>query len=80
MDYLTWILQWLAFAVLVAVLVILIVVLARNPIQDTEDANLIKLNNKINWLYALEIASVGAMVLLTIVGALMYRRIPLTVC
>jgi len=70
------IVQLIALAVAVAVLVILIVVLARNPLEGTEDANLLKLNNKITWLYALEIASVGLMVLFGVIALVMYRRIP----
>ncbi len=70
------ILQLFSIAITVAVLVILIVVLARNP--DTNDPQ--QINNKVNWLYALEIAAVGLMLLFSIVGFFMYRRLPLTVC
>ena len=70
------ILQLFSIAITVAVLVILIVVLARNP--ETNDPQ--QINNKVNWLYALEIAAVGLMLLFSIVGFFMYRRLPLTVC
>jgi hypothetical protein len=72
------VLQLIAFAVTVALLVILIIVLTRNPLEGTEDENMLKLNNKINWLYALEIAGVGLMLVYAIVGFFMYRRIPLS--
>lgn len=74
-------LQLIALAITVAVLVILIVVLARNPIVNAthDDAlgdDIINLNNKINWLYALEIAAVALMVVFAVIGFFMYRRFP----
>jgi hypothetical protein len=62
--------QLFALAITVAVLVILIVVLARNP--DTNDPQ--QINNKVNWLYALEIASVSLMLIFAIISAVMYWR------
>lgn len=70
------ILQLFSIAITVAVLVILIVVLARNPSSDDPQ----QINNKVNWLYALEIAAVGLMLLFSIISFFMYRRLPLTVC
>ena len=70
------ILQLFSIAITVAVLVILIVVLSRNT--DTNDPQ--QINNKVNWLYALEIAAVGLMLLFSLIGFFMYRRLPLTVC
>jgi len=77
-----YILQWLSLAVTIAILVILIVVLARNQLPDaaSDSAKITMLDNKINWLYALEIAAVALMLLVAIWGMLMYRRLPLTVC
>lgn len=75
------ILTLLSFALVIAILVILIVVLSRNPIKNaTHDAGLgddiIALNNKVNWLYGLEIAAVSVMLLSIIISFFMYRRIP----
>lgn len=75
------ILTLLSFALVIAILVILIVVLARNPIKNaTHDGaagdDIIALNNKLNWLYALEIAAVSVMLLSIIISFFMYRRIP----
>ncbi len=70
------IVQLLGLIVAVAVLIILIVVLTRNPLEGTEDPNLLKLNNKITWLYVLEIVSVSLMVLFGIIALFMYRRLP----
>lgn len=75
------ILQLIALAITVTVLVILIVVLAGNPIVNaTHDGalgdDIINLNNKINWLYALEIAAVALMVVFAIIGFFMYRSFP----
>ncbi len=72
--------QLLSIAISIFVLVILIVVLARNPLEGTEDENLIKLNNKITWLYALEIAAVGLLIVFAMIGFFMYRRLPVVVC
>ena len=77
------VLQLIALAITVAVFVILVVVLTRNPITNaTNDGalgeDIIKLNNKINWLYALEIAAVGLMIVFALIGFFMYRRF--TVC
>ncbi len=71
------VLQLIGLAIAVAVLVVLIVLLSRNAIEGTEDPNLLKINNKINALYILEIISVGLMVLFAIIGFFMYRRIPI---
>ena len=73
--------QLIALAVTVGVLVILIVVLAKNPIthathDDAFGDDIIALNNKVNWLYGLEIASVGLMLVFAIIGFFMYRRLP----
>jgi hypothetical protein len=75
------VLQLITLAITVAVFVILIVVLTRNPITNaTHDGalgdDLINLNNKINWLYALEIAAVGLMIVFAIISFFMYRRFP----
>ncbi len=75
------ILTILSFTLVVAILVILIVVLARNPLQNADSTDptgqdLIRLNNKVNWLYALEIAAVSVMLLSIIISFFMYRRIP----
>lgn len=71
----------LSIALTVAIFVILIVVLVRNPLENADSTDptgqdLIRLNNKVNWLYALEIAAVSVMLLSLIVGFFMYRRIP----
>ncbi len=73
----TWaqILQIIGLAIAVAVLVVLIVVLARNPLEGGSD-NEIKMTNKINTLYILEIISVGLIVLFALIGLIMYRRLP----
>jgi uncharacterized membrane protein len=77
--------QLLSIAITIAVLVILIVVLARNPIKNAthDDAlgdDVIALNNKVNWIFALEIAAVGLMLVFAIIGFFMYRRLPVIVC
>ncbi len=72
--------------VAIALLVILIVVLTRNSLPGTTctgtDADctqqkLTKLDNKVNWLYALEIAGVGLMIL---AGVLAFFRVRSWVC
>jgi hypothetical protein len=70
------ILQLIGLAISVAILVVLIVLLSRNAIEGTEDPNLLKINNKINALYILEIISVGIMVLFGVIALVMYRRLP----
>ena len=74
------ILTLLSIGITIAVLVILIVVLARNPLENSTDENLIKITNKINTLYILEIIATSIMVLSLVVGFFMYRRIPVVVC
>lgn len=75
----------IALVLAVAVLVILIVVLTRNtlskaqevataPTAETMEGQIIMLDNKINWLFALEIASVGIMVLFGLIGFLSWMR------
>jgi hypothetical protein len=76
--------QLLALALAVAVLVILIVVLTRNnlstAVADDEtnvglvDAKVTMLDNKVNWLFALEIASVGIMVLFGLIAFFGWMR------
>ena len=68
--------QLLSIALTVAILVVLIVLLARNAIQDTTDENMLKLNNKINALYILEIVAVSIMIVFAVIGFFMYRRLP----
>ena len=74
--------------VAIALLVILIVVLTRNNLTDTTctgddaangcaQAKITKLDNKVNWLYALEIAGVGLMIL---AGVLAFFRVRSWVC
>ena len=74
------ILTLLSIGITIAVLVILIVVLARNPLENSTDENLIKITNKIKTLYILEIIATSIMVLSLFVGFFMYRRIPVMVC
>ena len=67
--------QIIALALAVAVLVILIVVLTRNKLSDVpQDQQFAKLDNKINWLYGLEIASVGVMVLFGLISIFGWMR------
>lgn len=64
MDSYAWS-QIIALGLAIAVLVILIVVLVRNNIakdDHTEAEKITMLDNKVNWLFALTIASVGLMV------------------
>jgi hypothetical protein len=76
----------IAIALAIAVLVILIVVLTRNtlskaqevdvaPSAETMEGQIVMLDNKINWLFALEIASVGIMVLFGLIGFFSFIRI-----
>jgi len=74
--------QIIALALAIAVLVILIVVLTRNTLtkvpvtNDLEEGakKITMLDNKVNWLYALEIASVGIMILFGLIGFFGYMR------
>jgi hypothetical protein len=68
--------QLLALALAVAVLVILIVVLTRNKLSDaaTTEDKVTMLDNKVNWLFALEIASVGIMVLFGLIAFFGWMR------
>jgi hypothetical protein len=76
MDYSYQIAQVIALALAVAVLVILIVVLSRNTLSkvDTTEDKVTMLDNKVNWLFALEIASVGVMVLFGLIGLFGFMR------
>ncbi len=69
----------LVLAVAIALLVILIVVLTRNNLttvcdnqnltgEDCQEAKITMLDNKVNWLYALEIAAVGLMILAGVIA------------
>jgi hypothetical protein len=69
----------LILAVAVALLVILIVVLTRNNLstycdknnltgEECQEGKLTALDNKVNWLYALEIAAVGLMILAGVIA------------
>ncbi len=70
--------ELLVLGLAIALLVILIVVLTRNTLSNTTcdpadepgcvQAKLTKLDNKVNWLYALEIAAVGIMILAGIIA------------
>jgi hypothetical protein len=77
--------QLIALALAIAVLVILIVVLTRNtlskalpvdaaPTAETMEGQIIMLDNKVNWLYGLEIASTGVMVLFGLIGFFGWMR------
>jgi len=75
--------QIIALALAIAVLVILIVVLTRNTLtkvpttgtaEEIGSKKITMLDNKINWLYALEIASVGIMILFGLIGFFGYMR------
>jgi len=77
--------QLIALALAIAVLVILIVVLTRNtlskataaetsPTNDVLEGQVIMLDNKINWLYGLEIASMGVMVLFGLIAFFGWMR------
>lgn len=77
--------QLAALGVTIGVLVVLIVVLVNNPITNAthDDAlgdDIINLNNKINWIYGLEIAAVALMIVFAVIGFFMYRRLPIVVC
>lgn len=69
----------LVLAVAIALLVILIVVLTRNNLttvcdnqnltgEPCQEAKITMLDNKVNWLYALEIAAVGLMILAGVIA------------
>jgi hypothetical protein len=52
------------------------VVLSRNTLSkvDTTEDKVTMLDNKVNWLFALEIASVGVMVLFGLIGLFGFMR------
>jgi hypothetical protein len=71
--------ELLVLAVAIALLVILIVVLTRNNLstycdknsmtgEECQEGKLTALDNKVNWLYALEIAAVGLMILAGVIA------------
>ncbi len=72
----------LILLIAIALLVILIIVLTRNSLPDTTcdttadpgcaQAKITKLDNKVTWLYALEIAAVSLMIL---AGVLAFFRV-----
>jgi hypothetical protein len=68
--------QLIALLLTVAILVILIVVLTRNNLTnlslDTDAEKITALDNKINWLYGLEIAAVGLMLAFSVIAMLSY--------
>jgi len=76
--------QLLTLALAIAVLVILIVVLTRNTLSKAVatdetvvgvvDGKVTMLDNKVNWLFALEIASVGLMVVFGLIAFFGLRR------
>ena len=67
--------QLIALALTVALFVILIVVLTRNKLSNfTDEEKTTALDNKVNWLYGLAIASVGITMVFAVIALLMYMR------
>jgi hypothetical protein len=70
--------QLIALTLAIAVLVILIVVLTQNkvgaPENQDQGVQITMLNTKVNWLFALEIASVGIMVLFGLISLFGWMR------
>jgi hypothetical protein len=72
-------LQWsqlITLLLTIAVFVILIVVLTRNSLPDSTDAEakITKLDNKVNWLYGLAIAESGLLMLSLLIGFIFMTR------
>jgi hypothetical protein len=72
-------LQWsqlITLLLTIAVFVILIVVLTRNSLPDSVDAEakITKLDNKVNWLYGLAIAETGLLMLSLLIGFIFMTR------
>ncbi len=68
--------QLITLLLTIAVFVILIVVLTRNSLPDSVDAEakITKLDNKVNWLYGLAIAEAGLLMLSLLIGFIFMTR------
>jgi hypothetical protein len=67
--------QLITLLLTIAVFVILIVVLTRNSLPNSTDAEKItKLDNKVNWLYGLALAEAGLMMLSLLIGFIFMTR------
>jgi NADH:ubiquinone oxidoreductase subunit 6 (subunit J) len=67
--------QLITLLLTIAVFVILIVVLTRNSLPNSTDAEKItKLDNKVNWLYGLALAESGLLLLSMVIGFIFMTR------
>jgi hypothetical protein len=68
--------QLITLLLTIAVFVILIVVLTRNSLPDSVDAEakITKLDNKVNWLFGLAIAESGLLMLSLLIGFIFMTR------
>jgi hypothetical protein len=68
--------QLITLLLTITVFVILIVVLTRNGLPDSVDAEakITKLDNKVNWLYGLALAESGLLMLTLLIGFIFMTR------